>query len=127
MRPQKNGNGNKPKIVGIVNIVGWALFLALIFNSCTAMFSDANSVQVDYSTFRTWVEEDKVEYVHMGPTRYTITLKEGVTVDLGEENEKENTLISILGKEGIENGLHIVRIAVGFHISGAAKHSRDLE
>ncbi|MBE6972949.1 MAG: ATP-dependent zinc metalloprotease FtsH [Ruminococcaceae bacterium] len=102
MRPQKKGNGNKPKIVGIINIVGWALFLALIFNSCTAMFSDANSVQVDYSTFRTWVEEDKVEYVHMGPTRYTITLKEGVTVDLGEENEKENTLISILGKEGIE-------------------------
>jgi len=102
MRPQKNGNGNKPKIVGIVNIVGWALFLALIFNSCTAMFSDANSVQVDYSTFRAWVEEDKVQYVHMGPTRYTITLKEGVTVDLGEEREQQNTLISVLGKEGIE-------------------------
>ena len=102
MRPQKKGNGNKPKIVGIVNIVGWALFLALIFNSCTAMFSDANSVQVDYSTFRAWVEEDKVQYVHMGPTRYTITLKEGVTVDLGEEREQQNTLISVLGKEGIE-------------------------
>ena len=99
MKPQKKGN--KPKIVGIINIVGWALFLALIFNSCS-IFSDANSVQVDYSTFRAWIEEDKVEYVHMGPTRYTITLKEGVTVDLGEENEKQNALISILGKEGIE-------------------------
>ncbi len=103
MRPQKKGNGNKPnKIVGIVNIVGWALFLALIFNGCTAMFADANNVQVDYSTFRAWVEEDKVDYVHMGPTRYTITLKEGVTVDLGEEHEQQNTLISVLGKEGIE-------------------------
>ena len=78
MKPQKKGNGNKPKnIAGIVSIVCWALLLTFVFNSCTSMYADANSVQVDYSIFRAWVEEDKVEYVHMGSTRYTIFLKEG--------------------------------------------------
>ena len=103
MKPQKKGNGNQPKrLAGIVSIVCWALLLTFVFNSCTSMYADANRVQVDYSTFRTWVEEDKVEYVHMGPTRYTITLKEGVEVDLGEEYEQQNTLIAIFGQEGIE-------------------------
>ncbi|MBO5340700.1 MAG: ATP-dependent zinc metalloprotease FtsH [Oscillospiraceae bacterium] len=100
---QQKGNKKKPNgIMGLVSIVCWALFLTVIFNSCTSMYADANSVKVDYSTFRTWVEEDKVAFVHLGPTRHTITLKEGVEVDLGEEHEQQNTLISIFGKEGIE-------------------------
>ena len=102
MKPQKKGKGNKPNITGIISIVCWALLLTVLFNSCTSMYADANSVKVDYSTFRNWVEEGKVDYVHMGTTRYTITLKENVKVDLGEENKKQNTLISVLGKEGIE-------------------------
>ena len=103
MKPQKKGSGKKPNnVLGLVSILCWALLLTVVFNSCTSMYGDADSVQVDYSTFRQWVEEDKVERVHMGPTRYTITLKEGVQVELGEEYEQQNTLLSIFGKEGIE-------------------------
>ena len=65
------------------------------------MYTNANSVQVDYSTFRDWVEQGKVEYVHMSSTRYTITLKEGVKVDLGQESQQSN-LLTIFGQQGIE-------------------------
>ena len=103
MKPQKKGDGKQPKrLAGIVSIVCWALLLTFVFNSCTSMYADANSVQVDYSTFRSWVEEGKVDYVHMGTTRYTITLKDGVEVDLGEEQEEKNSLIDLFGQQGIE-------------------------
>jgi len=103
MKSQNKGNGKKPNLVGIVSLVCWALLLTFAFNSCTSMYRDANTVEVDYSTFRTWVEEDKVEQVNkMSDYRYSFTLKDGVEVDLGEEHKQTNTIIDILGQHDVE-------------------------
>ena len=84
---QQKGNGNKPKgVAGIVSIVRWALLLTFLFNSCQSAMRDASTVEVDYSTFKQWVRQDMVEHVHMASNKYTITLKEGVEVELGDEH-----------------------------------------
>ena len=80
MKPDK-GN-NKKNTWGIVSLILWALILTLLLKSCTSSYTDANEVQVDYSTFKQWVEEDKVDRVLMQSGKYTITLREGVTVDV---------------------------------------------
>ena len=85
MKPNK-GN-NKKNMMGFVTILLWALTFALLFQSCSAGDSDANEVYVEYSTFKQWVEEEKVEKVLMQSDKYTITLREGVEVDLPEPEE----------------------------------------
>ncbi|MBQ9974213.1 MAG: ATP-dependent zinc metalloprotease FtsH [Oscillospiraceae bacterium] len=100
---QQKGNGNKPKgVAGIVSIVLWALLLTFLFNSCQSAMRDASTVEVDYSTFKQWVRQDMVEHVHMASNKYTITLKEGVEVELGDEHKTESSIISALGKQGME-------------------------
>ena len=59
MKPNK-GN-NKKNMFGLVTMLLWALMLAVLFRSCSSGYDTANEVQVDYSTFKQWVEEDKVE------------------------------------------------------------------
>ena len=71
---------------GSVVLACLALVLTLLFRSCSASYASANEVQVDYSTFKQWVQEDKVERVLMQSGKYTITLREGVTVELPEED-----------------------------------------
>ena len=44
---------------------------------------------MDYSTFKQWVEEEKVEKVLMSAGKYTITLREGVEVELPEQEQDE--------------------------------------
>ena len=83
MKPNK-GN-NKKNMFGLVTMLLWALMLAVLFRSCSSGYDAANEVQVDYSTFKQWVEEDKVERVQMHSGKYTITLREGVEVELPEE------------------------------------------
>ena len=94
MKPDK-GN-NKKNTFGLITLILWALVLTLLFRSCSASYASANEVQVDYSTFKQWVEEDKVERVHMQSGKYTITLREGVTVELPEEDKTTNSAFSWL-------------------------------
>ena len=87
MKPNK---GNKKKnIMGLVSILLWALTFMLLFQSCSGDPADANQVLVDYSTFKQWVEEDKVERVMMSTDKYTITLREGVEVELPEAQQQK--------------------------------------
>ena len=94
MKPDK-GN-NKKNTFGLITLILWALVLTLLFRSCSASYASANEVQVDYSTFKQWVEEDKVERVLMQSGKYTITLREGVTVELPEEDKTTNSAFSWL-------------------------------
>jgi len=97
---KKKGNQNKPgRVVGLVSIVLWALVLTVLFNSCQSGIKNASTVEVDYSTFKQWVTEGKVAHVLMADNKYTITLKEGVEVEL--EDPEENLLTDILGKQGM--------------------------
>ena len=73
MKPDK-GN-NKKNTFGLITLILWALVLTLLFRSCSASYASANEVQVDYSTFKQWVQEDKVERVLMQSGKYTITLR----------------------------------------------------
>ena len=75
MKPDK-GN-NKKNTFGLISLILWALFLTLLFRSCTSSYNSSNQVQVDYSTFRQWVAADLVEYVKLENSLFTITLKEG--------------------------------------------------
>ena len=86
MKPDK-GN-NKKNAFGLISLLLWALVLTMLFKSCSSSYANANEVQVDYSTFKQWVEEDKVDRVLMEPGKYTITLREGVEVELPEEDTK---------------------------------------
>ena len=85
MKPDK-GN-NKKNTLGLISIILWALVGTLLLKSCTSSYASANEVQVDYSTFKQWVEEEKVDRVLMQSDKYTITLREGVEVDLPEPEE----------------------------------------
>ena len=88
MKPNK---GNKKKnIMGIVSILLWALTFMLVFQSCSGDTTAANEVLVDYSTFKTWVEEGKVDKVQMSADKYTIFLEEGVEVELPESEQQQS-------------------------------------
>ena len=76
MKPDK-GN-NKKNTFGLISLILWALFLTLLFRSCTSSYNSSNQVQVDYSVFKQWVAADLVESVNLESSLYTITLKEGV-------------------------------------------------
>ena len=75
MKPDK-GN-NRKNTIGLISLILWALFLTLMFRSCTNSYNSSNQVQVDYSVFRQWVTAELVEYVKLEPSLFTITLKEG--------------------------------------------------
>ena len=74
MKPDK-GN-NKRNTFGLITLILWALVLTFLFRSCSSSYASANEVQVDYSTFKEWVQQDKVDRVLMQSGKYTITLKE---------------------------------------------------
>ncbi len=75
MKPDK-GN-NKKNTFGLISLILWALFLTLIFRSCTSSYNSSNQVQVDYSVFKQWIAADLVESVNLESSLFTITLKEG--------------------------------------------------
>ena len=81
-RPNGNRNDKRRNIVGILSMILWALAITMLFRSCMSSYSTANQVMVDYSTFRQWVTEDKVERVLMQSGQYVITLKDGVEVEV---------------------------------------------
>ena len=77
----KGGGGNRRNITAIVSIILWALVLTVLVNYATSMARSANSVEITYSQFRSLVEQDVVEGVLMESSKYTLTLKDGVTLD----------------------------------------------
>ncbi|MEA4933836.1 MAG: ATP-dependent zinc metalloprotease FtsH [Lawsonibacter sp.] len=85
MKPDK-GN-NKRNTFGLITLILWALVLTMVFKSCSSSYASANEVQVDYSTFKQWVTEDKVERVLMQSSKYTITLRDGVTVEVPKQDD----------------------------------------
>ena len=90
MKPDK-GN-NKRNTFGLITLILWALVLTFLFRSCSSSYASANEVQVDYSTFKEWVQQDKVDRVLMQSGKYTITLKEGVTVEVPEQNSSNSSI-----------------------------------
>ena len=90
MKPDK-GN-NKRNTFGLITLILWALVLTFLFRSCSSSYASANEVQVDYSTFKEWVRQDKVDRVLMQSGKYTITLKEGVTVEVPEQNSSTSSI-----------------------------------
>ena len=85
MKPDK-GN-NKRNTFGLITLILWALVLTFLFRSCSSSYASANEVQVDYSTFKEWVQQDKVDRVLMQSGQYVITLKDGVEVEIpGQSN-----------------------------------------
>ena len=90
MKPDK-GN-NKRNTFGLITLILWALVLTFLFRSCSSSYASANEVQVDYSTFKQWVQQDKVDRVLMQSGKYTITLKEGVTVEVPEQNSSTSSI-----------------------------------
>ena len=90
MKPDK-GN-NKRNTFGLITLILWALVLTFLFRSCSSSYASANEVQVDYSTFKEWVQQDKVDRVLMQSGKYTITLKEGVTVEVPEQTSSTSSI-----------------------------------
>lgn len=77
----KGGGSSRRNTTAIISIILWALVLTVLVNYATSMARSANSVEISYSQFRNLVEQDVVEGVLMESSKYTITLKEGVTLD----------------------------------------------
>ena len=101
MKPEKNNNNrnNKRNVIGLVSIVLWALFFTILLRSCQSAYENADTVQVPYTTFKEWLLEDKIKEVNVESGQYTFTLREGVTVELPEEESDQsdswmNSLVS---------------------------------
>ncbi len=75
------GGGSRRNTTAIISIILWALVLTVLVNYATSMARSANSVEISYGQFRQLVEADLVESVVMESTKYTITLKDGVSLD----------------------------------------------
>ena len=87
----RGGGNNKRNITAMISIVLWALILVILFNYATSMAQRANSVEITYGQFRQLVEEDKVESVVMDSSKYTITLKDGATLDSENTTQSQTT------------------------------------
>ena len=107
MKPNKNSNnnGNKRRWIGVVTIILWAIVMTLLFNAAASAFKSANTVEVPYSTFRTWIKEDKVQSVAMENNKFTITLKDGADADLPEETDNTADLFGALFGTGVPSGM----------------------
>lgn len=82
--PKKDSNNNR-RIMGIVNIVVWALVILAGFNWLISSASMSGSVEIKFSEFISLVKDDQVEEVVLQSSKYTITLtEEGETAWLAE-------------------------------------------
>ena len=91
MKPDKRNNNdsgnNKRNALGLVSIILWALFLTLLFRSCWSSYENAGMVEVPYTTFKEWLEEDKIQQANVESGQITFTLREGVEVELPQQEE----------------------------------------
>ena len=95
----KGGGNNKRNITAIVSIILWALVLTVLVNYATSLFSKANSVEISYGTFRELIQQDCVEGVVMESNKYTIYLKDGVSVDAAGNITKTATAAGLTGED----------------------------
>ena len=75
------GGGNKRNVTAVVSILLWALVLTVLVKYATSLFRQANSVELSYGVFRELIRQDCVDGVLMDSYKYTIYLKDGVSVD----------------------------------------------
>ena len=90
-RNQNNGSGggnNKRNAFGLVSIILWALFLTLLFRGCMSSYEKAGTVTVPYTTFKEWLAEGKIYRANVESSQITFTLKEGVEVELPQEEQE---------------------------------------
>ena len=91
MKPDKRNNNdsgnNKRNALGLVSIILWALFLTLLFRSCWSSYENAGMVEVPYTTFKEWLEADKIQQANVESGQITFTLREGVEVELPQQEE----------------------------------------
>ncbi len=91
MKPDKrndnDGGNNKRNALGLVSIILWALFLTLLFRSCWSSYENAGMVEVPYTTFKEWLEADKIQQANVESGQITFTLREGVEVELPQQEE----------------------------------------
>jgi len=92
LKPDKKNN--KKNTLGMLSLILWAVFLTMLFRSCSSSYANSNQVQVDYSTFRQWVVSEYVESVKMESSAYVITLKE----------ETKAEALALLPKEDHDQG-----------------------
>ena len=80
MKPNKNqgGNKNNRNLVGLLNILMWALLITVLFNYATSMYSKSDTIELMYTEFIQLVEDGKVERVEFstGDTLATVYLTE---------------------------------------------------
>ena len=97
MKPDKRnnkpngGNNNKRNAMGLVSVIVWALIFSLFLRGCWSSYENANTVTVPYTTFREWLVEDKIQTVLVESSQITFTLKDGVEVQLPQNETQENT------------------------------------
>ena len=91
MKPDKRNNNdsgnNKRNALGLISIILWALFLTLLFRSCWSSYENAGMVEVPYTTFKEWLEADKIQQANVESGQITFTLREGVEVELPQQEE----------------------------------------
>ncbi len=89
MKPENNNQNKKPSnggdgkknLIGLITMILWCLILTLLIRSCVSTQQNAGTVYLDYSLLFEMVEAGQVEHVLMESGKYTITLKDGVSVD----------------------------------------------
>ena len=97
MKPDKRnnnpngGNNNKRNAFGLVSIILWALFFTLLFRGCWSSYENASTVTVPYTTFKEWLLEDKIQDANVESSQITFTLREGVEVELPQEEQSANS------------------------------------
>ena len=107
-RNQGGGNdGKKKNVVGMISLLLWAFILTAAFRSCMSSHNAGNEIEVDYSTFRGWIQEDLVDRVLMESGKYTITLKEGVQVEVPQRDEEESVSLPWLPEKENEEPVYV--------------------
>ena len=72
----QNGDDKKRSPWSFFSIVMWAVMLVLLLHMCTSSMENASVQEVDYATFRHWVEAGYVSSVDIASNAYSFYLKE---------------------------------------------------
>jgi cell division protease FtsH len=85
LKPDKNqgGNKNNRNLIGLLSILMWALFITVLFNYATSMYSRSDTVELKFTEFIQLVEEGKVSEVEFS------TSDSVATVTLTDEGKEE--------------------------------------
>ena len=67
------------------------MFLTLLFRGCMSSYENASTVTVPYTTFKEWLLEDKIDRVNVESSQITFTLREGVEVELPQDEQQSTS------------------------------------